>query len=121
MTAYIQFKDKDGSTFLVETEEAEVYSEDGIVKAGLNEVVGKAITAAQTLFEQAIDNVIQHNAKAFLQAIRNLPQQDQPESMEVNFALKATGELGNAAIARGTGEANYNITLTWKRQTKDGA
>lgn len=115
MTRYIQFTDEDGSTFLVETDEAEVYSEEGIVKAGLNEIAGKAITAAQTLFEQAVNHMIQHNAKAFLQAVRNLPVQDQPESMEVTFALKATGELGNTAVARGTGEANYTITLTWKR------
>jgi hypothetical protein len=116
MTQYIQFTDKDGSTFLVEVDKTEVSSEAGLpVKAGLNEIPGKAITAAQTLFEQAVDQVIQHNAKAFLQALRNLPVQDQPESMEVTFALKATGELGNTAVARGTGEANYTITLTWKR------
>jgi hypothetical protein len=115
MAKYIQFTTEDGSTFLVETQETEVYSDDGIVKAGLDEVIGKTITAAQTLFEKAVDNVIQHNAKAFLQAIRNLPEQDKPESMDVTFTLKATGELGNTAVARGTGEANYTITLTWKR------
>ncbi len=115
MTNYIQFKTEDDSTFLVEIQETEVSSDDGIVKAGLKEVVGKVITEAQTVFEQAVDNVIQHNAKAFLQAIRKLPQQDQPESMEVTFALKATGEVGNTTVARGGGEANYTITLTWKR------
>lgn len=115
MTHYIQFTDEDGGTLLIETGEAEVYSEEGLVKAGLNEIAGKAITNAQTLFKQSVDQVIQHNAKAFLQAIRNLPVQDQPESMEVTFALKATGELGNTAVARGTGEANYTITLTWKK------
>jgi len=121
---YIRFTDKDGSTFLVEIDEEEVLSSGGIAKAGLKEAVGetveKAVVAAQTLFEQAISNVIQNNAKAFLQAIRNLPGQDQPESLEVTFALKATGEIGNTAIAKGTGEANYAITLTWKRSTKDG-
>jgi hypothetical protein len=121
---YIKFTDKDGSTFLVEIDEDEVLSPGGIAKAGLKEAAGetveKAVVAAQTLFEHAVNNVIEHNAKAFLQAIRNLPQQDQPESLEVTFALKATGEIGNTAIAKGTGEANYTITLTWKRSTKDG-
>lgn len=115
MSRYIQFTDQDGSTLLVETDEAEVYSEEGTVKAGLNEEVGKAITAAQTSFEQAVDHMIQYNAKAFLQAIRNLSQQDSPESLEVTFGLKVTGEVGNAAIAKGTGEANYTVKLTWKR------
>jgi hypothetical protein len=115
MIQYIQFTDKDSSTFLVEADGAEVYSEEGIVKAGLEELPRKAVVAAQTLFEQAVKNVIQHNAKAYLQAVRDLPAQDQPESMEITFALKATGELGNVAVAKGTGEANYTITLTWKR------
>ncbi len=121
---YLRFTDKDGSTFLVEIDEEEVLSPGGIAKAGLKEAAGeaaeKAIVAAQTFFEQAVNNVIQHNAKAFLQAIRNLPQQDQPESLEVTFALKATGEIGNTAVAKGTGEANYTLTLTWKRSTKEG-
>src|SRR5438034_5836290 len=65
---YIRFTDQDGSTFLVEIDEEEVLSPGGIAKAGLKEAVGetveKAVVAAQTLFEQAISNVIQNNAKA---------------------------------------------------------
>ena len=113
------FTDQDGSTFLVETDAVEVSSEGGVKKAGLKEaageMAGKAVAAAQTLFEKSVENVIQHNAKAFLQAVRSMPDQNQPESMEVTFALKATGEVGNTAVARGTGEANYTVKLTWKR------
>jgi hypothetical protein len=115
MAHYIQFRDENGSIILVETSESEISSEEGIVKAGLGDIPKRAVVAAQTLFEQAVNGIIQQNARAFLQAVRNLPEQDQPSSMEVQFALKATGEFGNAAIARGTGEANYTITLTWRR------
>ena len=119
MTQYIQFTDEDGSTLLIETDQAEVYSEDGTVKAGLNEIAGKAITAAQMPFEQAVGYIIQRNAKVFLRAIRDLPQQDHPESLEVTFGLKATGEAGNAAIAKATGEANYTVKLTWKTEQRN--
>jgi len=115
MARYIQFTAEDGSTFLVETDEVEMPSQGGVVKAGLKEVLGKGVAAAQTVFEQAVENVIQHNAKAFLQAVRNLPAQDQPVTMEVTFAIRATGEVGNTAVARGTGEANYTVKFTWKR------
>lgn len=115
MAQYIQFTDENGSVILVETSESEVYSEDGIVKAGLGDIPKKAVVAAQTVFEQAVHGVIQQNARAFLQAVRSLPAQDQPAGMEVTFALKATGEFGNAAIARGAAEANYTVTLTWRR------
>ncbi len=114
MTQYIQFTSEDGSTFLIETGEAEIHSQGGIAKAGLKEVAGKTVVAAQMLFEQAVENVIRDNVRAFLRAVRNLPAQDQPESMEVSFGLKATGEVGNTAVARGTGETNYSIKLTWK-------
>jgi hypothetical protein len=102
---------------LVETSPTEVYAEEGIVKAGLMDLPRKAVTAAQTVFEHAITGVVQQNARAFLQAVRSLPVQDQPDSIEVQFALKATGELGNAAIAQGGAEANYTVTLTWHRPT----
>ena len=119
MTRYLRFTDNDESTFLVEIDDKEALSPGGMGEAGLKETAGKAlektVVAAQTFFEQAVTNVIQHNARAFLQAIRHLPQQDQPESLEVTFALKATAEIGNVAIAQGTGETNYTITLTWTR------
>ncbi len=115
MTQYIQFTDQDGSTLLIETDEAEVYSEEGIVKAGLSEVAGKAVITAHTLFEKAVGDAISINVRALLQTVRNLPAQNQPESMEVSFALKATGEFGNVAVAKGGVEANYTVTLTWKR------
>ena len=115
MAKYLQFTNQDGSTFLVETDEIEASSHEGIVEAGLNEIMGKAVVKAQELFEQAVEIVIKDNTKAFLQAVRNLPEQDQPESMEITFGLKATGEVGNIAVARGGGEANYTVKLTWKR------
>ncbi|HYT41748.1 MAG TPA: CU044_2847 family protein [Methylomirabilota bacterium] len=115
MAEYLQFTNQDGSNFLVETKELETSSLEGIVDAGLDEVMEKAVVKAQTLFEQAVEVVIKHNSKAFLQAVRNLQAENQPESMEVTFALKATGEVGNIAIARAGGEANYSVKLTWKR------
>jgi len=36
--------------------------------------------------------------------------------MEVTFGLKATGELGNFAVAKASAEASYTVTLTWKRK-----
>jgi Trypsin-co-occurring domain 1 len=119
MERYLRFTDKDGSSFLVEIDEKEVLSSGGIEKAGIKDSVKelgeKVVVTAQELFEDAVDNLIQRNTRAFLQAIRKLPQQDQPKSLEVTFAIKATGEIGNAAIAKGTGEANYTVKINWER------
>ena len=115
MAHYIQFTDEHGSTILVETSDHEVKNEAGVVKAGLTDLPQKAVVSATTVFEKAVQGVVQQSARAFLQAVRNLPPQDQPESMAVEFGLKATGEFGNAAIAQGGAEANFSITMTWKR------
>jgi hypothetical protein len=34
--------------------------------------------------------------------------------LEISFSLKATGELGNVAVGKAGGEANYNVKLVWK-------
>lgn len=118
MAQYIRFTNNDGSSFLVEMDETEVEGQGGIEKAGIKNVVGKVVVEALTAFEQATENVIQHNVKAFRQAVRKLPEEDQPETMELVFSIKATGEVGNVAIAKAAGEANYTVTLSWKRETK---
>lgn len=117
---YIQFTTEDGNTFLVEADKEaiplEEETEEEMEKTGIvQKAAGKIIVTAQTTFEQAIGNVIQYNVKALLQAIRTLPVDKQPKSMEATFALKATTEAGNAAIAKATGEVNYTIKLTWER------
>ena len=116
MEQYIQFTTEDSATFLVEVDVEDVVSPGDLEKTGIvGETAGKAVAAAVKPFEQAFGNVLQYNVKALLGAIRNLPAENQPESMEATFGLKATGEVGNAAIAKGTSEANYTIKLTWKR------
>ena len=117
---YIQFTTEDGNTFLVEADEAAISLEEEVEeemeKAGiLQKTAGKTIIAATTNFEQAIGNVIRYNVKALLQAIRSFPVENQPKSMEATFALKATAEAGNAAVAKASGEVNYTIKLTWER------
>jgi hypothetical protein len=43
---------------------------------------------------------------------------ESPDELEVTFGLKATGEVGNIAIAKGGGEANFTIKLSWKREAE---
>jgi hypothetical protein len=41
-----------------------------------------------------------------------------PDEMTVSFGLKASGDLGNLAIGKVGGEANYAVTLKWKKEEK---
>lgn len=114
MTHYIQFTTADGSTILVEAAEEETY-QPGVVKAGLGEKVQEAVVQAQTTFEDGLE-VVRRNAAAFIKKVRSLS--DPPDEVEVAFGLKATGEVGNFAVAKAGAEANYEVTLTWKREKK---
>jgi len=118
MAQYIQFTSESGATILVETKDphdTEVIGGGKVKATGLGDLVDKAVTTAETVFDKAVSDVINVNVQALLQAVRNLPVQNQPGSMEVCFGLKATGQVGNLAVATGTAEANYTVTFTWKR------
>jgi len=116
MANYIQYTTSDGSTVLVEVESEEVSPPDGMVKAGVADTVQKTVAQAQATFEGALDRVVRQNAQALIQSVRNLAEP--PSELEVTFGLKATGEVGNIAIARGGGEANFTIRLLWAPETE---
>lgn len=116
MADYIQFTSGDGNSLLVEVDEGEVSSQQGIQKAGLREMAGKSVAVAQTSFEQAIQQAMRYNAQVFLQSVVNLPIL--PSEAEITFGLKITGEVGNVAVGKVGGETNYTIRLIWKRETK---
>ncbi len=113
MTDYIQFSSSDGSTIFVEVEEGKLSSHTGLQQAGLRETVGKTIAMAQSAFEEALGQVIKHNAQAFIQSVSSLPVL--PNEAELTFELNATGEVGNIAVAKAGGQANYVVKLIWKR------
>jgi hypothetical protein len=116
MADYIQFTSADGNSLLVEVDEGEVSSQQGIQKAGLREMAGKSVAVAQTSFEHAIQQAMRYNAQVFLQSVVSLPIL--PSEAEITFGLKITGEIGNVAVGKAGGETNYTIRLTWKRETK---
>jgi hypothetical protein len=117
MAHYIQFTTEDGSTILVETAEEETY-QPGVAKAGLTDKVKETVAQAQTSFEDGLE-IVRHNAAAFIEKVRDLS--DPPDEVEVSFGLKATGEIGNFAVANVGAEASYTVTLKWKRETEQKA
>jgi hypothetical protein len=114
MAEYIQFSTEDGATILVETAETETY-QAGVVKSGLGDKVQDTVVAAKASFEDGLE-IVHHNAAVFIKKVRGLS--DPPDEVEIVFGLKATGELGNFAVAKAGAEASYEVTLNWKREDK---
>jgi hypothetical protein len=113
MVYYIAFSNPDGSKALVEVDESELSPAPGAsVKAGLGERIKDAIGSAGTSLREALSNAMQSNAAALYASIQNLPTV--PTEAEISFSLKATGEFGNVAVGKLSGDGNYSVRLVWK-------
>jgi len=109
MSRYVEFSLPDGSTVVIESDEAS----GGVVKAGL---VGDVAERARETFEQAVENA--HNAAlVIVDKVRGL--YDSPDEVEVTFGLKASGELNTLVLAKAGIEASYSVRLTWRQESSE--
>lgn len=114
MTKYIQFGDEKDGAILVEVDEEEIPSkEEGVVKVGVKDVLHNTVAVAQNTFYTAIKQAIHYNVQGLMDAVHSLPEP--PNEVEINFGLKITGEAGNVAVAKASGETNYTVKLSWKK------
>lgn len=114
MPSYIAFDNPDGTQTLIEVASAEGIPTPGApVKASLSGMVGDAVRFATTSLQDALASAIRSNAQALYCGIENLSPR--PTDVEITFALKATLEVGNVAVSKVGGEANFNVKLCWKQ------
>jgi len=111
MKQWIEFPLEDGGSVTVEVD---VPERVGMVRAGRGEEVPQR---AQQTFESALDKV-RPAAQAIIQKLRAL--HDPPDEIGVEFGLKMNAEAGAVIAAAGV-EANYKVTLKWKREEKKPA
>jgi len=112
MANYIRFDAGDGAQLLVEVDREETGAPGGPVKAGLGGKVRDAVAAAGTTLDVALSRVIKANARPFLDALDGLERR--PTEAELSFGVKATGEVGNFAVAKAGGEASYSVRVLWR-------
>lgn len=108
---YIQYELEDGNYIWVELNE----SETGPVKAS---AIGEAAEKARQTFSEALEN-----ARLSALEIIKIFHDAQADEVKVKFGLKATGEVGNNIFAIGKAgvEANYEVTLKWKKNKDETA
>ena len=100
MPQFIRYTLEDGSELLIEA----TGSEGGVVRAGISEKIETAKTSLDAV-------------RFYVLQIRRKLHDVQADEVEVKFGLKATGEIGNNMFAVGKAgiEANYEVTLKWKK------
>ena len=106
MATYIEYKNEDGSTVLIELAE----TTGGIVRASRN---GLSIVESGKNFKGAFAS-IRGTVKDLVAEMEAL----EIEEGEVKFGLKALAEAGVFAVGKMSGEMNYEITLKWKKPVK---
>ena len=65
-------------------------------------------------FKQAFDEV-----KLSITEVLNQLDTLKVEEAEIKFGLKTVGEVGFFAVGKLGSEVNYEVTLKWKKPTKD--
>jgi hypothetical protein len=115
MAGYIEFETAQGQPLFIEVEEHLIGAVPGIEKAGLLHGGRDVVGSARANFDDAVRTIVGQSVDSFTRAIEALARK--PEEVELTFALKATGEIGNFAIAKVGGEANFTIRLSWKLDT----
>jgi hypothetical protein len=107
-TGVVQLKLNENTTIFVEVVEPDR------IPAEVEENVGAAEKVAgdtATGFINALDNIKPLMAP-MLSSLRSIDEK--LEGVSIEFGLKLTGQLG-AIIASASAEANFKITLQWKR------
>lgn len=108
--AYMAFELEDGTKVYVETTDAHRGSSGFPTMRG----EGDASSGLVQKFEQSMAGVKKMASTLMSQFRENVP--NQPSEIEISFGLKASGELGSFLVARSGVEANYSVTLKWKKE-----
>jgi hypothetical protein len=106
----VEFPLEAGGSILVEVEEVE--PEGGLERVSRP---GEVAEKARQTFEAALETV-KPAAQAIIAKVRSLS--DLPDEVQIEFGLKMTAQAG-AVVASAGMEANYKVTLTWKREKKE--
>jgi hypothetical protein len=116
MSRYVEFATDDGGRVLVEVDAADVITSSGVEKAGIrHRAAESAVSSAEVAFEEAVSSAVGRSVAALTHAVASLART--PDEVELTFGLKATGEIGNIAIAKAGGEANFTVRLLWRPES----
>jgi len=111
VTKLVEFLTERGATVIVEVPDV---ASDGEVTRGLHPGKAAALAGehARRTFEEAVAT-IQPAAESLVAGLRTFV--DRPDDVQVEFGVGMHAEAGAFIASAGT-DANFKITLTWRRQ-----
>jgi len=112
MSKYVEFPIETGGSILIESPDDPQKGSSGF---GHGETAKETAEKAAQSLDQSFENV-RKSADLLITKLRALSLP--PDEMEVIFTLKASGELGHIAIGKAGADANYTVTLRWRKEEK---
>ena len=112
MSKYVEFPLESGGSIFIESPDEPQKGASGF---GRGDAAQEAPEKAAQSLDQSVENVRQ-SAELLVSKLRALSAP--PDEMEINFSLKASGELSSLAIARSGSEANFHLSLRWRKEEK---
>ncbi len=113
MSKYVEFPLETGGSILIESSD-EAKGSSGFSRSGGEATKEVADQAVQSL-DASVEN-IRKSADLLVSKLRALSAP--ADEMEICFSLKASGELGNLVVGKVGAEANYTVTLKWRKEDK---
>jgi hypothetical protein len=101
----VEFPLDGGGSVYIESDEPELA---GAVRVGRADGMPEK---ARHTFEQSLETVTTV-ASALLAKVDELA--DRPDELQIEFGIKLSGEIG-AILASAKAEANYSVSMTWRR------
>ena len=113
MSKYVEFPLDGGGSIVIESTEEPARASTGFLRG---EDGGHAeANKAEMSFDASVE-AVRRSADLLVSKLRGLS----PDELTVAFALKASGELGGLAVAKGGSDSNFTVTLKWSKDPKPG-
>jgi len=112
---YVEFPLEEGGSILIETPDLQEKLQSGFVKSATGDAGRDAALQASRSFDASVESV-RKAAELLVNKLRTISSP--PDEMTVTFGLKASGDLGNLAIGIVGAEANYTVSLKWRKDER---
>jgi len=112
VSKYVEFPLEGGGSILIEAADDPGRTSAGFLRDG--ESHGSA-EKSQISFDASVE-AVRRSADLLVTKLRDLTTP--PDELQVNFNLKASGEMGGLTVGRTAAEANYTVMLKWQKNPK---
>jgi len=107
VSKYVEFPLEGGGSILIEAADEPSRTSAGFLRDGDSKA---GADKAQQSFDASIE-AVRHSASVLVSKLRELT----PDELQVNFNLKASGEMGGLTVGKSGTDANYTVMLKWQK------